>query len=137
VKATEAPGYKVSNPITQANASFKMRQSEDPRDQVLTTIQDRLDAVEKYQTQTTKPNEVRIYEDASPVTLLRTLIERAQAYAENGVSLSMIRQRIPELASQRGIALDKFSIDESGTMIIGYGGSGTVIQLNLSDQKPR
>jgi hypothetical protein len=42
VRATKAPGFKVSNPITQANASFKMRQSEDPRDRMLADIQERL-----------------------------------------------------------------------------------------------
>jgi nucleoside 2-deoxyribosyltransferase len=31
-KVTEAEGYRVSNPITQANASFKMRESADPQE---------------------------------------------------------------------------------------------------------
>jgi ribosomal protein L7/L12 len=46
VRAIKAPDYKVSNPITQANASFKMRQSEDPRDRVLAEVQERMSAVE-------------------------------------------------------------------------------------------
>jgi ribosomal protein L7/L12 len=45
-RAIKAPNYKVSNPITQANASFKMRQSEDPRDQVLAEMQERMAAFE-------------------------------------------------------------------------------------------
>jgi hypothetical protein len=44
--AIKAPGYRVSNPITQANASFKMRQSEDPRDRVLADMQERMSALE-------------------------------------------------------------------------------------------
>jgi hypothetical protein len=46
VRAIKSPGYRVNNPITQANASFKMRQSEDPRDRLLVSIQDRLRALE-------------------------------------------------------------------------------------------
>jgi hypothetical protein len=45
-QAIKAPGYKVSNPITQANASFKMRQSEDPRDQVMAEMQERMSVLE-------------------------------------------------------------------------------------------
>lgn len=45
-RTIKSPDYKVSNPITQANASFKMRQSDDPRDRVLAAIQERLDAIE-------------------------------------------------------------------------------------------
>jgi hypothetical protein len=46
VRATKKEGYKVSNPITQANASFKMRQSEDPRDQVVAELKERVAALE-------------------------------------------------------------------------------------------
>lgn len=46
VRAIRAPGYKVSNPITQANASFKMRESDDPRDRLLAEVQERLGALE-------------------------------------------------------------------------------------------
>lgn len=45
-RATRASDYKVSNPITQANASFKMRQSEDPRDQVIAEMQEKMAALE-------------------------------------------------------------------------------------------
>jgi len=45
-RAIKAPGYKVSNPITKANASFKMRQSEDPRDRVLAEVQSKLASLE-------------------------------------------------------------------------------------------
>jgi ribosomal protein L7/L12 len=41
-RAIKTPNYKVSNPITQANASFKMRQSEDPRDRVIAEMQERM-----------------------------------------------------------------------------------------------
>jgi ribosomal protein L7/L12 len=45
-RAIKVPGYKVSNPITQANASFKMRQSEDPRDRVIAEMQERMSTLE-------------------------------------------------------------------------------------------
>jgi hypothetical protein len=45
-RTIQASGYKVSNPITQANASFKMRQSDDPRDRLLAELQERLASIE-------------------------------------------------------------------------------------------
>jgi len=47
VRIIKQPGYRVSNPITQANASFKMRQSEDPRDRLFAEVQERLAFLEK------------------------------------------------------------------------------------------
>jgi hypothetical protein len=46
-RAIKVPGYKVSNPITQANASFEMRQSKDPLERTLAQVQERLAAIEK------------------------------------------------------------------------------------------
>ncbi|HEY4042879.1 MAG TPA: hypothetical protein VGM32_13690 [Rhodopila sp.] len=40
----KAPDYRVSNPITQANASFKMRESADPRDRLVADLQERVSA---------------------------------------------------------------------------------------------
>jgi hypothetical protein len=45
-RTIRGPDYKVTNPITHANASLKMRESDDPRDQVLADIQERLGALE-------------------------------------------------------------------------------------------
>jgi hypothetical protein len=39
--------FQVSNPITQANASFMMRESADPRDRVISELQERVQALEK------------------------------------------------------------------------------------------
>jgi ribosomal protein L7/L12 len=46
VRTTKRSDYKVSNPITQANASFKMRQSADPRDQVVAELGERMSKLE-------------------------------------------------------------------------------------------
>jgi hypothetical protein len=45
-RAIQDPGYQVSNPITQANASFRMRESADPRDRVIAELQERVRALE-------------------------------------------------------------------------------------------
>jgi hypothetical protein len=44
--AIKEPGHKVSNPITQANASFKMRQSADPQERVIAQLQERVSLLE-------------------------------------------------------------------------------------------
>jgi hypothetical protein len=45
-KVIEAPDYRVSNPITQANASFRMRQSADPSEQLIADLQMRVEHLE-------------------------------------------------------------------------------------------
>jgi hypothetical protein len=45
-RAIKDPEYRVSNPITQANASFQMRESADPRDRVIAELQERIGALE-------------------------------------------------------------------------------------------
>ena len=45
-RAIKEPDFRVSNPITQANASFEMHESSDPRDRVLAEIQARLARIE-------------------------------------------------------------------------------------------
>jgi hypothetical protein len=45
-RAILRPDYKVSNPITQANASFKMRESADPTDRLWASLSERLHGVE-------------------------------------------------------------------------------------------
>jgi hypothetical protein len=45
-RVTRAADFKVTNPITQANASFKMRQSADPLDRTIAEMQDRIASLE-------------------------------------------------------------------------------------------
>lgn len=59
VRAIKEPTYKVSNPITQANASFRMRQSEDPKDRLIAEMQERMTAIEN----TISPKVARDWDD--------------------------------------------------------------------------
>jgi hypothetical protein len=45
-RAIKEPDYRVSNPITQARASFEMRESADPRDRVIADLQERISRLE-------------------------------------------------------------------------------------------
>jgi hypothetical protein len=47
VKATEAPGFKPTNPITHANAMFEIRESSDSSEQVIGEILSRLALLEQ------------------------------------------------------------------------------------------
>lgn len=61
-RAIKAPGgYRVSNPITHANASFKMRESADPRDRLFADLQERLSSIEGRQGEARRddPNSVQ------------------------------------------------------------------------------
>lgn len=46
IRAIQAPGYAVSNPITQARATLQIRESSDPRDKVIAELQERLGDLE-------------------------------------------------------------------------------------------
>jgi hypothetical protein len=60
VKATEAPEFRVTNPITHANAMFEIRESSDSNEQVIGEILSRL----------------TLLEQSSPVPVLRSPGER-------------------------------------------------------------
>jgi hypothetical protein len=95
-RAIKAADYKVSNPITQANASFKMRQSEDPRDRVLASIQERLDAIEG--------NRGRGLAQVSDYGyLFRELQDLALSEFRQGLSATSTEISINELLGRRGI----------------------------------
>lgn len=49
IQAINDPNYRVSNPITQSNASYALKSSEDPRDIVLAEVNARLSALETKQ----------------------------------------------------------------------------------------
>jgi hypothetical protein len=45
-RTVRAPGFRVSNPITQARASFAMRESADPMERIVSSMQEKLTAIE-------------------------------------------------------------------------------------------
>ena len=47
VKQTQQEGFRVSNPITQARAGVQMRESTDPKDVILSQMQDRIVKLEQ------------------------------------------------------------------------------------------
>ena len=58
-RAIGEPDFTVTNPITQANASFKMRESTDPRDQIIVEIQERLNFLEATSTRRNRDERYR------------------------------------------------------------------------------
>jgi hypothetical protein len=90
-RAITSKDYKVSNPITQANASFKMRQSDDPRDRVIAAILERLDAIESERGK------------SSGSTLVTDTGDFARALYRSGVSASDLERRVKEYLARRGV----------------------------------
>lgn len=120
-RAIKMEGYKVSNPITQANASFKMRQSDDPRDRMLATIQERLESLE----QGFVPDDSDSGEH--PVIIaLESLIDAARKQREQGRSRRQILAFTRELALSRNIELAELIIEETGRIRIGAKGGFAV-----------
>lgn len=65
-RAIQEPNYRVSNPITQANASFRMRESADPKDRVIADLQERVATLETQGTEARAQNPYNALAAASP-----------------------------------------------------------------------
>lgn len=111
VRAIRAVGYRVSNPVTQANASFKMRQSDDPRDQMVADVRDQLSTLGM-------PPRYRMpYEQHQQQSKVRDLINLFRgsigALRQTETSHEDIQKHLRNLASERGIVLIKLEIDDN------------------------
>ena len=120
-RAIKAPSYKVSNPITQANASFKMRQSDDPRDRVLLNIQDRLKSLESTASRSEDHGSDDVYSrgiDHPSLLFLNQLAGRARTLRREGLDNKEIEARIREWADVAGVKIKKFSLSKAGDLRI-------------------
>jgi hypothetical protein len=108
-RAIKSPDYKVSNPITQANASFKMRQSEDPRDRVLAAMQERLDAIESERGKRPDRAYADVFEEIGNMAMLKH---------KSGTPSDQLVNEIVQFLARRGIeAQAQFSRDKDDTTI--------------------
>lgn len=92
IRATRASDYKVSNPITQANASFNMRLSEDPRDRTLAEMQERISSLER-EVSTSSFTSTDADESAEQ-DALNALITLGKKLKQRGLSDSEIVRRV-------------------------------------------
>jgi hypothetical protein len=105
-RAVQSPTYTVSNPITQANASFKMRQSADPIDRALALMQDRITSLEHRST-----NLAGTRNDDVIAAVLDALATNAANMLRNGMPARDIRLHTLSEASAVGIALTVCDVD--------------------------
>jgi hypothetical protein len=101
-RAIKQPTYKVSNPITQANASFKMRQSEDPRDQVVAELRERINSLEVRLSK--NPDNLRVSqknaeEERERVDLLFALGRLAKRILKEGATHEKVEQEVMRAAA--------------------------------------
>jgi hypothetical protein len=112
-RAIKDPDYKVSNPITQANASFKMRESSDPQVRVIAELRERIGSVE---TRLQDLRGIRVPDMPAIQQELQTdaiheilkLITRNSTYMER----QDIEGYIMEEARVRGITIDKIEVND-------------------------
>ncbi len=102
-RAIKEPNYRVSNPITQANASFKMRESEDPRDQVITALQDRVLALEGTAIQPTYSSNPASQPRNSRI---QGLIDYAQKLSDQRVGQRVIEVSLRAFAKKNDLPLE-------------------------------
>lgn len=138
VRAVKAPGYKVSNPITQANASFKMRQSEDPRDRVLAEMQERMNALEN---SIVEPRRKRNWDSAGRLASpnpeqLERIRDAAHYLLQRKIPKVDIDDKLTRLARyEMGLDMDTVKIDpDANTIDFTLGNMGISYSLTPDKQ---
>jgi hypothetical protein len=134
-KAVNAPDYKVSNPITQANASFKMRQSEDPRERLLAQLQERLTSIEGTLAQSRRSNlksreTVRSTDEEREHSADR-LFKIARRERKAGMSDKEILEMLQDVCRFLDEAPTEVKITEDGYLEIDF--PGIAFSTNLKD----
>jgi hypothetical protein len=114
VRVIKGPDYKVSNPITQANASFKMRQSEDPRDQVIAQMNERLAALESL---TARATTSKSLVQQAQHRLFSSFIDCVHAGRKQGKTQDEIEQQILDIAAEFGVVIDDISYRDKDIVI--------------------
>lgn len=115
IRAIKAPSYKVSNPITQANASFKMKQSDDPRDRLMVSMQERIESLEGALSRLRPADIDDDYERDHPsLVILKKLAKHAGFLRNNGNANKQIESEIRELGDMMGTKITEFSLDKKG-----------------------
>jgi len=125
VRATKAAGYIVSNPITQANASFKMRQSDDPRDRTLAAVLERLESIENRPNQESDNESEMSPKDREAIDRLEVLADQARKLVSTGKKIEQIKAALDKRAREMDIQLFELELNENGDLEIkdnkGYG----------------
>jgi hypothetical protein len=125
-RAVKSSDYKVSNPITQANASFKMRQSEDPRDRALVSLQERLETLEN-STSRLRPvvEEDHSYgHDHPSLVVLNRLAERVKKLRGAGLTNKQIETEIRTLGDSVGVRIAEFNLRNNSLRLESEDGCG-------------
>jgi hypothetical protein len=131
-RAITSSDYKVSNPITQANASFKMRQSEDPRDRTLVSLQERLETLENANS---RPRSVMdgdrdIGQTHPSLTVLIKMGERVKQLRSKGRTNKQIESEIRALGDALDVKLKEFVLENSSLRIESEDGCGLGAEIS-------
>jgi hypothetical protein len=115
VRAVRAEGYKVSNPITHANASFKMHQSDDPRDRLVADMHERLSKIGIMGPRFRSPPQE--FQESQEPSKLNDLITQFRAVVSalrrNGASAEQIQEELRRVATAMAVDLAKLEITDS------------------------
>jgi hypothetical protein len=122
-KAIRAADYKVSNPITQANASFRMRRSEDPRERVLADMQERMIFLESSLTRFTPPSpeELIVSERQEVIRQVKNEVDHRRREGQSDVFIKTRLETGPFAHRLSGISIEgilmRIVIDGGGFVI--------------------
>ncbi|MGX7742848.1 hypothetical protein [Rhodopseudomonas parapalustris] len=113
VRAVTTKDYVVTNPITQANASFRMRQSEDPRERLIAELHERLSSLENALTNSTPHNSTKFASSEVEIAF----ISEVRRLWKRGVRSPKIEAAARQIAKRNGIEISRIAVDGSDLTI--------------------
>ncbi|MBM7482334.1 hypothetical protein ACVWWI_004355 [Bradyrhizobium sp. USDA 3686] len=120
-RAIRAADYKVSNPITQANASFRMRRSEDPRDRFLADVQERMFFLENSLTRTS-PEELIVSERQEVIRQIKNEVDHLRRRGQSDAFIKTRLETGPFSHRLSGISIEGIlmrTVIDGGAFVIG------------------
>jgi hypothetical protein len=137
-RRTKEPDFRVSNPITQANASFALMKSDDPRDVTIANLMTRVEALEHRSIREYSETRMR----SEPTNILTPdrrlkLLRFAQGSIDRGRPMPDILASIASYLADRGMDVANLVQSESNIVVSFMNGSeDLVIPIVQQTKKP-
>jgi len=119
-RAVEKPGFRVSNPVTQAGANFELRASGDPKDVYLAEIIERMNTLESILYRDSPQYYGQTPQDNKSIMQMESLKRTADRLARNpSITNEEIKIEINRVALTRGIKLESVVVDDGAISVYG------------------
>jgi hypothetical protein len=144
-RAIKTPGFRVSNPVTQANGSARLQESADPKDFLVAQMQERLATLEmKTQNHTQSQDQLPYASSFSIAIDMRSILPRGRSHSArlakvpSSANLRQLAETIAHSLLSGGIINQEWVLqDEStGEALLRYDASSPIPRCNIGGFGP-